>query len=100
MNVRQKESVKDETINRELRIVRATLNQAKNLFSDLETFVPPKIRFLKLHQTRRERLVHSVELQAILQFLLKPQTEEESEKFFRSRRRAGFLFLLSAVTGA
>lgn len=97
---RQKENVKDETINRDLRTVRATLNQAKNLFTGLENFVPPKVRFLKVDKSRRERIVHSLEAKAILFYLLKPQTVEESEKIFLSRRRAGLLFLLSAVTGA
>ncbi|MBA3632630.1 MAG: tyrosine-type recombinase/integrase [Acidobacteria bacterium] len=97
---RQKENVKDETINRDLRTVRATLNQAKNLFADIENYAAPKVRFLKVDKSRRERIVHSLEAKAILFYLLKPQTEEESEKLFLSRRRAGFLFLLSAVTGA
>ncbi len=47
--------------------------------------------------------MHSLEAKAILFYLLRPRAEEESEKIFSSRRRAGFLFyffLLSAVTGA
>lgn len=97
---RQKESVKDETINRDLRVVRAALNQAKTFFSGLEDFTPPKIRFLKVEKTRRERIVQSYEAKAILFYLLKPQAVGESEKIFLSRRRAGLLFLLSTVTGA
>jgi len=97
---RQKENVKDETINRDLRVVRAALNQAKTFFSGLENFTPPKIRFLKTEKTRRERIVQSFEAKAILFYLFKPQFSEESERIFLSRRRAGLLFLLSAVTGA
>jgi len=97
---RQKEKVKDETINRDLRVVRAALNQAKTFFSDLENFTPPKIRFLKVKKTRRERIVQSFEAKAILFYLFKAQLPGESEKLFLSRRRAGLLFLLSAVTGA
>lgn len=97
---RQQENVKDETINRDLRVVRAALNQAKTFFSGLENFTPPKIRFLKVEKTRREKIVSSVEIKAILLYLMKPQQFDESEKLFLSRRRAGLLFLLSAVTGA
>lgn len=93
-------NVKDETINRDLRSVRAALNQAKLFFSGLENFTPAKVRFLKVEKTRRERIVQSVEIKAILLYLLKPRTSEESEKIYLSRRRAGLLFLLSAVTGA
>ncbi len=97
---RRSESVKDATINRELSVVRATLNQARLLFSNLDNFTPARVRFLKIEKTRRERIVQSVELKAILLYLLKPQTEDESELVYFSRRRAGLLFLLSAVTGA
>lgn len=97
---RQTEDVKDETINRDLRVVRATLNQAKDFFPYIENFIPPKVRFLKVEKTRRERIVQAVELKSILFHLLKPQEKEESEKLFLSRKRAGLLFLLSAVTGA
>jgi len=97
---RQRENVKDETVNRELRIVRATLNQAANFFPNIENFAASKVRFLKVDKSRRERIVHSIEAKAILFYLLKPRTKEESEKIFFSRRRAGLLFLLSAVTGA
>lgn len=100
ISARQKEAVKDETINRDLRTVRATLNQAKTFFPDLENYEPPKFRFLKTEKTRRERIVSSVEIKQILIYLMKPQSDEESEKIFLSRRRAGLLFLLSAVTGA
>jgi integrase len=97
---RTKEKVKAETINRDLRAVRACLNQAKVLFSYIENFQPPKIRFIKTEKTRRERIVSSNELKVLLHYLLQPQIEEESEKIYFSRRRAGLLFLLSAVTGA
>ncbi len=86
-------------LNRDLRVVRATLNQAKTFF-DLENFTPPKIRFLKVEKTRRERLVSSAEIKSILFYLLKPQLKDESAKLFLLRRRSGLLFLLSAVTGA
>ena len=100
ISLRQKENVRDETINRDLRSVRAALNQARVFFPDIEDFQPPRFRFLKVEKTRRERIVQSVEIKAILFYLLKPRLLEESEKLFLSRRRAGLLFLLSAVTGA
>ena len=100
ISLRQSANVKDETINRDLRTVRATLNQAKTFFPDLEKFEPPKFRFLKVEKSRRERIVSSVEVKAILFYLLKPRLKDESEKIYLSRRRAGLLFLLSAVTGA
>lgn len=97
---RRTEAVKDATINRDLRVVRAVLNQAKTFFSGLEGFDPPQIRFLKVEKSRRERIVESSEVKQILFYLLKPQMPEESKEIYLSRRRAGHLFLLSAVTGA
>lgn len=97
---RRQENVKDETINRDLRVVRATLNQAKTFFDGAANFTPAKIRFLKVEKTRRERIVQSVEAKAILLYLFKLRTEDESEKIYLSRRRSGLLFLLSAITGA
>ncbi len=44
--------------------------------------------------------MQSFEAKAILFYLFKAQLPGESEKLFLSRRRAGLLFLLSAVTGA
>jgi integrase len=97
---RRSENVKDETINRDLRTVRATLNQAKLFYDVGENYIAPKVRFLKVEKTRRERIVQSVEIKAILIYLLKSQLFGESERLYLSRRRAGLLFLLSAVTGA
>lgn len=96
----QSEKVKDETINRDLRVLRATLNQAKNLFSGLDQFVPPRVPFLKVDKSRREKVLHSVEVERILSQLVKPQTEQESEAVYLSRCRSGLLFALAAVTGA
>jgi integrase len=93
-------NTKEVTINRDLTTVRAALNQAKLFFSGLDNFTAPRIRFLKVEKTRRERIVQSVEIKAILNYLFKPHLFDESEKLFFSRRRAGLLFLLSAVTGA
>ncbi len=53
-----------------------------------------------MEKTRRERIVSSLELKAILFYLLKPRTEAESAKICLTRRRAGLLFYLSAITGA
>lgn len=98
--IRQNDGVSDATINRELRLIRATLNQALSFFDDLEDWTPPKVRYLKVPRTRRERLVQSGEGQKILFYLLRPRSDLESERIFFSRRRAGLLFLLAAVTGA
>ena len=100
ISLRQKENVKDETINRDLRSVRATLNQAKVFFPECEDYEPLRFRFLKVEKTRRERIVSSVEIKQILIYLMKPQLHDESARLFLSRRRSGLLFLLSAVTGA
>ena len=100
ISLRQKEAVKDETINRDLRTIHAALNQAKIFFPDCNDYRPPKFRYLKTDKSRRERLVSSIEIKAILFYLLKARSENESEKLYLTRRRSGFLFLLSAVTGA
>lgn len=96
----ENKSVKDETINRDLRTVRATLNKPKNFYAGIENFVPPKINFLKVEKTRREKILRSEEVQLIVNYLMATQREAESESKFLSRRRAGLLFSLSAVTGA
>ncbi|HEX8287873.1 MAG TPA: site-specific integrase [Pyrinomonadaceae bacterium] len=94
------DAIKDETINRDLRTLRATLNQAVNLYPDLENYVAPKIPFLKTDKTRREKVLPAAEVQLIVNEFMKPRGERESQAKFLTRRRAGLLFALSAVTGA
>lgn len=98
--LRRTEGVSDATINRELRTLRASLNQAPMFFAELDNWTPPKVRYLQAPKTRRERVVNSIEGRSILFHLLKPQLSSESRKIFHSRRRAGLLFILSAVSGA
>lgn len=92
--------IKDETINRDLRTVRATLNQAKNLYPDLENFIPPKVPFLKVDKSRRETILQSTEVEAIVVKLMSEQKKDETQNFYLSRYRAGLLFALASVTGA
>lgn len=92
--------LKDETINRDLRTVRATLNQAVNLYPGIENYVAPRINFLKVEKTRREKVLHAREVEIIVSRMMKPRGDEETELKYLTRRRAGLLFALSAVTGA
>lgn len=92
-------SLKDSSINRDLKTVRATLNDAKNIYPGLEKYIPPRVNFLKVEKLRREKVLSSMKVQLIVGQLMKPR-EDESAIFFRSRRRAGLLFSLSAITGA
>lgn len=93
-------TLKDETINRDLRTVRATLRDAPNIYPGLKKYVAPKINFLKVDKSRREKVLSSAEAQLIVGQMMKPRAEDESQPVFLSRRRAGLLFALSLVTGA
>jgi len=97
---RSKVKVKDETINREMKVISSALRQATNLYPDLENFVPPRVDFLKVPKTRRETVLQAVEVEAIVADLMKPCKDQESQIAYSSRQRAGLLFALSAVTGA
>jgi integrase len=97
---RRREGVKDTTINRELKTVRATLNQARDFFSKIDNFKPARVPFINADKTRRERTVKTTEATLILANLLGPRADPETEEQRISRRRAGLMFLLSLVTGA
>lgn len=99
---RRADGLADTSINRELQSLHAALEQVEIFWDkeDLPEWKVIKVARIKTPRTRRERVLSSREGRAILYYLLKPRTSDESVKIFHSRRRAGLLFLLSAITGA
>lgn len=96
----EKTKVKDSTINRDLRTLSATINKAAEYYPQLESFIAPKIPFLKVDRSRREKVLHSVEVEAIFKNLTKPRLETESFDLYVSRYRVGLIWSLGSVTGA
>lgn len=96
----EEDPVKDSTINRDLRVIGATLNQINNIYSHLEEFRVPKVPYIKVDKTRREKVFQPLEVNAILFHLMKPPELEESYALFVSRFRIGLLFMLATITGA
>ncbi|MCD9188615.1 MAG: tyrosine-type recombinase/integrase [Pyrinomonadaceae bacterium] len=97
---RRKSEVKDSTIKREMKPISSALNQAVNYYPEIENFVVPKMPDLKVPKTRRETVLQSIEVEAIVSELMKSRLAEESQAGYLSRQRAGLLFALSSVTGA
>jgi integrase len=92
-------TVKPPSVNRELKIVRATLNLAEKFF-DVEDYKVCKMPFVKTPLTRRENVINSSDAKRIIEYLLREQAADDSHSEFEARRRAGLFFLLSLVTGA
>jgi integrase len=95
---RQKE-VSPQSVNRELKIIAATLNSAKTYYRQLSEWVPPKMPRLKKSNARRERLFTAAEKFALLGELMAPQREDEHSMSAIARRRVGLKWQFACLTG-
>src|SRR5262245_47189297 len=68
------------SINRELTIIAAALNQAGEIFAELEQWKKPKIPKLKVAKSRRERLVSNDEYTRLIAHLRRPEESSEGKR--------------------
>ncbi len=88
------------SVNREVTIIASALHSAHVDFPELETWVCPRIPRPKVSRSRRERLIRQDEVMRLLNFLLLPKRDDETEKDFEKRRVVGQVFQMTLMTGA
>lgn len=87
------------TIDRELNIIAATLNSAREYFPEVRGWLPPKIPRPKLSKNRRERLITDDEYRRILDYLQRPRAAKERQLAYQARIRAAHLLRFALLTG-
>jgi integrase len=94
------------SINRELSIIGATLNQAGEHFSELEQWKPPKMPKLKVGKSRRERLVTNDEYRQLIDHLRRPpdvtegRRPQDQRNAYRGRVRVAQIFEFAMMSAA
>jgi integrase len=76
------------TINREVTTIAATLNQAGEIFPELEQWKKPKMPRLKVAKSRRERLISDDEYRRIVARLRRPPDEFDGDGRRHNRQNA------------
>src|SRR5262245_12446692 len=103
---RQADGQAASSINRELTIIAATLNQAGEIFAELEQWKKPKIPKLKVAKSRRERLVSNDEYTRLIAHLRRPEEPSEGKRpqdrrtARRARVRVAQIFEFAMLTAA
>jgi integrase len=85
---RQADGRPPATINRELATIAATLNQAGEIFPELEQWRPPKMPRLKVAKSRRERLISDDEYRRMVAHLRRPPDELDGDGRRQNRENA------------
>ncbi|HKQ74625.1 MAG TPA: site-specific integrase [Blastocatellia bacterium] len=100
------DDVSAASINRELATIAATLNQAGEIFPELEQWRPPKMPHLKVSKSRRERLVSNDEYTRLIAYLRRPADESDAkrkqnrENAHKCRVRVSQIFEFAMLTAA
>ena len=102
---RQADGRPPSSINRELATIAATLNQAGEIFSELEQWKTPKMPRLKVIKSRRERLISDDEYRQIVAHLRRPMDEMDGPppnrpNAYKCRIRCAQIFEFAMATGA
>ena len=95
------------SINRELATIAATLNQAGEIFPELEQWKTPKMPRLKVAKSRRERLISDDEYRRIVAHLRRPPDEldgdarrQNRENAYNCRVRVAQIFEFAMISAA
>lgn len=96
------------TINREVTTIAATLNQAGEIFPELEQWKKPKMPRLKVPKSRREKLITTDEYTRIVAYLRRPPDEldeidgrrQNRENAYQCRLRVAQIFEFAMMSGA
>lgn len=86
---RRRDGLKGQSVNRELNIIRATLQQADLYYQELEQWRPPRMPKQKVLDGRRERVWKPNEIVSILSKLYEPKREGEQISAALARYRVG-----------
>lgn len=99
VELRTGEGQSPASIDRELNIISATLNAAKDFYPELRAWLSPKMPRPKLPKTRRERIISDDEYRRILAHLQRVRTAEEKQLGYQARIRAAHLLRFALLTG-
>src|SRR5262245_6827473 len=103
---RQSDGQAASSINRELTIIAATLNQAGEIFAELEQWKKPKIPKLKVAKSRRERMVSNDEYARLISHLRREAEAHEGKRpqdrraAYKGRVRVAQIFEFAMLTAA
>lgn len=92
--------VKPQTVFREVTDVCSMLNNARDLFAELEDWTPPRRPRMKTPTGSRDRLISKEEAAAVLAHLRRPLEDGETEGYWRVRNDAADLFQIALLTAA
>jgi integrase len=96
---RQRDGQSPSSVDRELNIISATLNQADEFYPALAQWKRPKIPRQKLPKTRRERIITDDEYRRILAYLQRPRAVSEAFSPYQRRLRGALLLRFALLTG-
>jgi integrase len=96
--VRTKTSITNQTINRELVPIVASLKSAWKFFPVLDDYRPPRIPRPRIDKGRKERVISATEQDRIFEYLFADRREGEDRRMFENRRRTGQFLMLCLLT--
>jgi len=91
--------VSEESVNRELNIISATLRRAATEFEELESYLPPKIPRFPKSKRRRERILNDTERSELLEWLQRVKQPGEHGQTTEARNRVGDILEFALLTG-
>lgn len=98
VELRSRDGLEPQSINRELNIISAALHSARNFYSQMEQWLTPRIPRPKQRNMRRERYITEDERWKIVDYLMAPQMPEEVPQAVKARQRVGLTFQFALVS--
>lgn len=92
VELRSRQGLAPQSIDRELNIVSAALHSARDFYSQMEQWLTPRIPRPKQRNMRRERYITQDERWKIIDYLMAPQMDEEDPQAVPARHRVGMVF--------
>ena len=87
------------SVDRELNIIAATLNSARDFFPELEQWKVPKTPRPKFSRRRRERIITDDEYRRLVEQLFGARKDGEQPQACSARVRVGQIFRFAMLTG-
>lgn len=100
VDLRRKDGLSPQSVDRELNIISACLRSAVIHFSSLSEWKVPCIPRPKHSKRRRERIIQGTELVRVMNILYSPPRDGETAAQSANRRNVGHVLLFANLTGA
>lgn len=98
VEMRTKDGLEPQSVDRELNIISAALHSARDFYSQMEQWVTPRIPRPKQRHMRRERYIDRIERKKIIDYLMAPQMDGEDPQAVPARHRVGLVFRFALAT--